>query len=159
MDQVLPQSPGRIVTLQRERREKCKLLSFFLLFKIPLSNPRLESQAMWAVFVFQALSAPPWPQWQQRLAGTVGQKKLHHKQRCQSQSLKTQTRSFRIKWTECRGEDQGRGKGRRDRKECQKKRKRQKERDCPFNLPPRVSIQAPNSALPERASEGGSPRG
>ena len=45
MDQIVPESPGRLVTLQRQRREMQAPL-FFILFKIPLSNPRLESQAM-----------------------------------------------------------------------------------------------------------------
>ena len=46
MDQVVPESPGRIATLQRQRREMQAPLFSFLLFKIPPSNPRLESQAM-----------------------------------------------------------------------------------------------------------------
>ena len=45
MNQSVTESPGRIVTLQKQRREKCKLLLFFVFSKIPPSNPRLEYQA------------------------------------------------------------------------------------------------------------------
>ena len=90
MDQTVHES---IDTLQSQKREMQALL-FFSFFKIPLSNPRLESQAMCTVFVFQGLSAPLWLQSRQRLAEAVGQAKLHHKQRYQLQNLKTLTRSF-----------------------------------------------------------------
>ena len=36
---------------------------FFLFFKVLPSTPGLLSQGMWAVFVFQGLSAPPGPQY------------------------------------------------------------------------------------------------
>ena len=68
-----------------------------MFFKILLGNPRPESQAVWAVFVFQGLSVPPCPRCRQRLAGAVGQTKLHHKQRCPSQKLRTQASSFQNK--------------------------------------------------------------
>ena len=51
---------------------------FFLFFKIPPSTPGLPSQAVWAVFVFQGLSAPPCPQYhrdlQEQLDKTVPQR-------------------------------------------------------------------------------------
>ena len=54
MDQVVPESPGRIVTLQRQKRDASSSpFFFFFLFKIPLSNPRLESQAMWPVCILR----------------------------------------------------------------------------------------------------------
>ena len=71
--------------LQRQRREKYKLLCFFLFFKISLGNPRLESQAVWAVFVFQGLSAP----------GAAGQTKLQHRE--SNHKTKAQARSFQDK--------------------------------------------------------------
>ena len=37
---------------------------FFLFFKMPVSNPRQESQAMWVVFIFQGLCVPPCPKYQ-----------------------------------------------------------------------------------------------
>ena len=89
MNQVVLESPGRIVTLQRERREVQAPLLSFLFFKIPLSNPRLVSQVVWAVFVFQSLSALPCPQCRQSLEGAVGQTKLH-----KTKNLKTQARNF-----------------------------------------------------------------
>ena len=43
MDQVVPESPGRIVTLQKQRREmQTPSFSIFLLFKIPLSRGERE---------------------------------------------------------------------------------------------------------------------
>ena len=36
-------------------------LFFSLFFKVLVSNPRPESQAVWAVFAFQGLSARPMP--------------------------------------------------------------------------------------------------
>lgn len=72
MNQAVTESPGRIVTLKKQRREKCKLLLFFS--KIP-SNPRLESPAKWVAFVFQDLNVLACPQFWQRLAGAVGQTK------------------------------------------------------------------------------------
>ena len=49
----------------------------FLFFKIPQSNSRLVFQAMRAAAVFQDLNAPLCPQFWQRIAGAVGQTKLH----------------------------------------------------------------------------------
>ena len=69
----------------------------FLFFKIPLSKPRLESQATCTAFVFQGLSAPLRLQCQHRLAEAVGQTKLHHRERYQLQNIKTLTRSFQDK--------------------------------------------------------------
>ena len=89
MDQVVPESPGggkckflklrqKSYVAKAEGRDASSFpFFFFLLFKIPLSKPKTESQAMWAVFVFQGLSALPCPQCWQRLAGAVGQIKLH----------------------------------------------------------------------------------
>ena len=134
--QVIPESPGRIgplqswvqrcmppwaqaeriVTLQRQRGEKCKLLRaqveqlhcksrrgkntnsflFFLFFKVPQSNSRLESQAMRPAVVFQDLNASPCPQFWQRLSGAVGQTKLH--KQTNDKNLKIQE-VFRIEGT------------------------------------------------------------
>lgn len=49
----------------------------FLFFKIPQSNSRLEFQAMRTAVVFQDLNAPLCPQFWQRIAGALGQTKLH----------------------------------------------------------------------------------
>ena len=72
MNQSVTESPGRIVTLQKQRREKCKLLLFFVFSKIPPSNPRLDSPAKWVAFIFQDLHAPRGPQFWKRLTGAVG---------------------------------------------------------------------------------------
>ena len=76
MNQAVTESPGRVVTLQKQRREKCKLLLFFVFSKIPPSNPRLDSLAKWGVFIFQGLNVPPCPRFWWRLAGAVGQIRL-----------------------------------------------------------------------------------
>ena len=76
MNQSVTESPGRIVTLQKQRREKCKLLLFFVFSKIPPSNPRLDSPAKWVAFIFQDLNVPPCPRFWRRLAGAVGQIRL-----------------------------------------------------------------------------------
>ena len=41
MNQVVPKSPGRIVTQEKQRREICKNLIIFLFSKVPPSNLRL----------------------------------------------------------------------------------------------------------------------
>ena len=88
MNQVVPESPSGIISC-KGRGEICKLLElrqyqlncksgrgksvssflYFLFFKTPPSNPKLESQAMWAVFVFQCLKTPPCLRFWQRFAG------------------------------------------------------------------------------------------
>ena len=53
-------------------------LSFPLFFKVPLSNLKKEPQEIWAVCISR-LQCCAVPTCQQRLAGAVGQTKLHHK--------------------------------------------------------------------------------
>ena len=109
------------------------------------------------LFVFQGLSATPCPQCRQRLAGAAGQTKLHHKQKYQSQNLKTQTRSFQDKGdrsagVRTKGEVKGGGT-----EKTEKEKETEREREIAVsNHPLWVSIQAPTCMLPERASEGGS---
>ena len=61
----------------------------------------LESQAMWAMFVFQGLSAPLYPQCQSRLARAVEQTRLQHKDI--NHKTWTQTRTFQDKSVQSAG--------------------------------------------------------
>ena len=67
MDQEVPESPGGKVTCENRRDGT----------PAPGSDPRLEPQAMWGPLVFQDLNAPLCPQFWQRIAGALGQTKLH----------------------------------------------------------------------------------
>lgn len=122
-----------------------------MVFKVLLSNLSLESQALWAVFAFQGLSAPPGPQRWQRLAGSVGQTKIHKTKVLLKTRTMTETerhRVFRMKGTgvvglRTKGGVEGGGT-------------EKTERDCRSTCPRQVSIQAPTHLLPERAGDGGS---
>ena len=50
MNQAVSWNKAKQFNCKGQRRGKRKLLS-----KVPTSNPRLESQAVWAAFVFQDL--------------------------------------------------------------------------------------------------------
>lgn len=95
--------------------------------------------------VFQGLGAPLCLRCQHRLAEAIGQTKLHHRQRYQSQNLKTLTRSFEDK------EDRSAGV----RTRGGETEKTEKERQIDISTHSLwVSIQVPTCVLSERTSEG-----
>ena len=117
-------SPGRRVTLQRQTREtQAPLLFLFCSLKFPPNNPRMASQAVWAVFVFRGLNSPPCLG---RDLQELPDRRNYIQQRRQWQKLiKTQIRLQDERGGSVVREDQGRGKRGRDRKNRERGRDRE----------------------------------
>ena len=94
MNQVVPESPGRIITLQEQRKENTSSCIFFLFCKIPLSNQRMEFQEIYMGCVCISTWRRVWQPTPEFLPGEF------HEQRKYSTVLTMLAETCRSNWTD-----------------------------------------------------------